>query len=96
MPSYRIVCIIKPDPDSSHKDITKIGYYETAYKPKVIIPVCEAIKRIEANPQEFYVRVPDKTVFVTVEKPPQAKPFIKTTPDSKHQDQLLSLEQLVA
>lgn len=90
MPSYRIVCIVKPINDNRSEEITHIGYYETAYKPKVMIPVAEAIKRIKENPREFYIRAGDRTVFASVETPENAKPFIKTLPDSVGNDYLLS------
>ena len=92
MPSYRIVCVIKPNINSTVEDISKIGYYQTAYKPKVIIPIEEAVTRIEANPQEFYIRNGDKTVFAKVEKRADKNPFIITTPDKTNKDSLLSLE----
>ena len=91
MPSFRIVSVSRANNQSSCEAITQIGYYQTAYKPKVIIPVEEAIKRIENNPQEFYVRIADNTVFVKIEKAEGKNPFIKTLPDNTYEDHLLSL-----
>jgi hypothetical protein len=93
MASYQVVCITKPDPSSTHEHITHIGYYESAFRPRVIITVADAIKRIDANSKEFYVSVPQGTAYVTVVRPIGRNPYIKTVPDNTGKDNLLKLPQ---
>lgn len=91
MASYQVYCITKPNINSSHEHITHIGYYDD--RTKVIIPVKAAIRRIEANPSEFYVQVGNEKAFVTVVRTEDRDPYIKTIPDGNKKDNLLSLEQ---
>ncbi|NQX41322.1 Protein of unknown function [Pedobacter steynii] len=91
MASYQVFCITKPNANSSHEHITHIGYHDD--RTKVIIPVKAAIRRIDANPSEFYVQVEKEKVFVTVVRIDDRDPYIKTIPDSTKRDNLLSLEQ---
>lgn len=91
MASYQVFCITKPNVNSTHKHITHIGYYDD--RTKVIIPVKTAIKRIDANPSEFYVQVGKEKAFVIVVRIEDRDPYIKTIPDSMKKDNLLSLEQ---
>lgn len=93
MANYRVVCITKPNVDSSHEHITHIGYYESISKPKVIITVADAIKRIKADPNEFYVIAETRKAYLEVERPIGHNPFIKTIPDSTKKDNLLKLDQ---
>jgi hypothetical protein len=94
MASYQVICITKPNVESTTERITKIGYYESSFKPKVIITVDEAIERIKVNPEEFYVKTGTDKAFVKVEKPTDGrKPYIRTIPDSTKKDNLLSLPQ---
>lgn len=93
MASYRVVCITKPDVNSSTEHITEIGYYESAFKPKVTISTEEAIKRIDANSSEFYVSTPQGTAYVKVERPIGRRAYIRTVPDRTEKDNLLSLQQ---
>lgn len=91
MASYQVFCITKPNVNSSHEHITHIGYYDA--KTKVIIPVKAAIRRIDANPSEFYVQVGKEKAFVTVVRTNDHAPYIKTIPDGNKKDNLLSLDQ---
>jgi len=91
MASYQVFCITKPNVNSTHEHITHIGYYDD--KTKVIIPVKTAIKRIDANPSEFYVQVGKEKAFMIVVRAKGHDPYIKTIPDSTEKDNLLSLEQ---
>jgi hypothetical protein len=91
MASYQVYCITKPNINSSHEHITHIGYYDD--RTKVIIPVKAAIRRIEANPSEFYVQVGKEKAYVTVVRTADHDPYIKTIPDGNKKDNLLSLEQ---
>jgi len=93
MASYQVICITKPNVNSSNEHITHIGYYESALKPKVIIGVEEAIKRIDENSYEFYVSTPAGTAYVKVEKPFGRRPYIRTVPDRTEKDNLLNLPQ---
>lgn len=91
MASYQVFCITQPNVDSTHEHITHIGYYDD--RTKVIIPVRTAIKRIDANPSEFYVQVGKERAYVTVVRTKDGEPYIKTVPDRTKRDNLLSLEQ---
>lgn len=93
MASYEVICITKPHPTSSHEHITHIGYDESIYRPRVIITVSDAIKRIDANPKEFYVSTPQGTAYVEVVRPIGRNPYIKSIPDRTQKDNLLSLNQ---
>ncbi|MFA6245603.1 MAG: DUF3892 domain-containing protein [Mucilaginibacter sp.] len=91
MASYQVVCITKPDVDSSHEHITQIGYKGTdglVY----LISVKTAIERIEKNSKEFYVSAANETVYVIVYERDNKK-FIKTKPDDTKKDNLLKLRQ---
>jgi hypothetical protein len=90
MASYQVYCITKSNINSSHEHITHIGYYDD--RTKVIIPVKAAIRRIEANPSEFYVQVAKEKAYVTVVRIADRDPYIKTIPDSSKKDNLLTLE----
>lgn len=93
MASYQVICIIKPNVNSSHEHITDIGYYDSNSK-KVIIPVSDAIKRIDLNEKEFYVKTGNDTAYVKVERPSGGRSaYIRTVPDSTKKDNLLSLDQ---
>ncbi|UEG52603.1 DUF3892 domain-containing protein [Mucilaginibacter daejeonensis] len=91
MASYQVVCITKPNAQSSHEHITHIGY-DTLFK-RGIITVEEAIKRIEANSREFYVETPAGSAYVKVERPEGRRPYIRTVPDHTEKDNLLNLPQ---
>lgn len=93
MASYQVVCITKPNPNSSHEHITDIGYYESSLKPNVNISVKEVIRRIEAKIDQFYVETGKDKAYVTVVRIEGHDPFIKTVPDDTKQDNLLKLEQ---
>lgn len=77
MASYRVTCITKPHPSSSHEHMTHIGYHESHIRPKVIITVAEAIRRIDLNPLEFYVSSGQATAHVEVVRPIGRNPYIK-------------------
>lgn len=93
MASYQVVCITKPDVNSTNEHITEIGYKESALRPKVIISVEDAIKRIDGNSYEFYVSTPQGTAYVKVERPAGRRAYIRTVPDRTQKDNLLSLPQ---
>ena len=90
MASYQVVCITKPNPQNSTEHITHIGYHESAKKPQVIISVREAIRRIEANPYEFFVRALFDVPYVQVVK----GRYLKTIPDPFKTDNLLRLPRV--
>ena len=92
MASFKVICITKPNVNSSHEHITHIGYHD-AYSKKVTITVKDAIKRIDANSLEFYVQTGNDKAYVTVVRTKDHEPFIKTVPDSTKKDNLLSLPQ---
>jgi hypothetical protein len=91
MPSYQVICITKPNANSSHEHITHIGFFSSPVHPTQIITVEEAIKRIDANLLEFYVSTPSVTTFIKVERPIGKKAYIRTVPDHTEKDNLLNL-----
>jgi hypothetical protein len=93
MASYQVICITKPHPTSSHEHITHIGYYESLSRPRIIITVEDAIRRIDHNKWEFYVSAQQGTAYVEVVRLPNRRPFIKTIPDRTQKDNLLTLPQ---
>jgi len=93
MASYQILCITKPDVNSTHEHITYVGYYDPTARTRVVITVSDAVKRIDANSVEFYVSVPQATAYVTVVRPVGRDPYIKTVPDYTGKDNLLKLDQ---
>ncbi|MGN7986137.1 DUF3892 domain-containing protein [Pedobacter sp. 22226] len=93
MASYQVICITKPDVNSTHEHITEIGYRESALRPKVTISVEEAIKRVDANAFEFYVSTSQGTAYVKVERPSGRRAYIRTEPDETKKDNLLNLPQ---
>lgn len=95
MPSYQVICISKPDANSSHEEITHIGFFYSPVYPKQIITVEEAIKRIDANLLEFYVSTPSVTTFIKVERPIGKRAYIRTVPDHTEKDNLLNLPMLM-
>ncbi|MBB5635312.1 putative FlaG/YvyC family protein [Pedobacter cryoconitis] len=92
MASFKVICITKPNVNSSHEHITHIGYYDSNLK-KVIITVKDAIKRIDANSLEFYVQTGSDKAYVKVVRVQGHEAFIKTIPDNTKRDNLLSLPQ---
>lgn len=93
MANYQVVCITKPNPDSTHEHITDIGYYESSLKPNVNISVDEVIRRIEGKIDQFYVSTPAGTAYVKVERPNNRRAYIRTEPDRTDKDNLLRLDQ---
>jgi hypothetical protein len=91
MSQYRLVCITKPDPSSTHEFLTHIGYYESPTRPLVCISVEAAIAHIESNVFEFYVRTDKGIAYVSVARPFGRKPHLQTSPDRTGRDYLLSL-----
>ena len=88
--SFEVICIAKPDVNSSHEQITHIGYYESINQPKVIIAVEDAIKRIESYDRAFHVYAGPKIALLKVERQ-NGKAYIKTIPDEAQKDNLLNL-----
>ena len=93
MASYQVICITKPHPTSTHEHITHIGYIESVFVPKKIIPVAEAIRRIDLNALEFYVSTAAGSTYVEVVRPYGRDPYIKTIADRTQKDNLLNLPQ---
>jgi hypothetical protein len=92
MATYKIICIHKPDVNSTHEHITHIGYLD-ANGNRTIITVEDAIRRIDINSKEFYVDSPFGTAYVEVARHLGHRPYIKTYPDRTQKDNLLSLPQ---
>lgn len=95
MASYQVNCIDKPKASSTVEQITHIGYYESLDKPRVVISVAEAIKRIEANSQAFYVSTERGKTYLTVVKPEDGgKKHLSSLTDKAGTDNLLTLEDI--
>ncbi len=89
--SFEVICIAKPDVNSSHEEITHIGYYESINQPKVIIPIEDAIKRIELYRRAFHVYIGRQIALLKVERQQDGRAFISTLPDETQKDNLLNL-----
>ena len=94
MPSYQVVCISKPNPENSTEHITEIGYYEAIYRPRVMITIDEAIRRIEANRLAFYVSTYFGCAFIEVVRPDEGAPYLRSCSDLSQTDNLLTLALL--
>lgn len=90
MPGFNIVSVTQPHTNSSHEHITAIAYYDS-FSRKIIITIKEAVKRIDENPLEFYVRTGRGKAYLTVVRTADLEPFVKTIPDDTGKDNLLSL-----
>jgi hypothetical protein len=93
MASYQVICITKPQVQSSLEHITHIGYYVSQFEPRVIITVEDAIIRIDANSREFYVSTQHGSAYVEVVRPHNRRAYIKTVADRTLIDNLLHLNQ---
>lgn len=89
---YKVVCITKLKTESTNEHITYIGYYESVLKPKVIIPIDEAIRRIEANKWAFYLAFNERIMYLEIYNRSGIK-YIRSMPDSNQKDWLLNLSQ---
>lgn len=94
MASYQVNCIDKPKASSTHEQITHIGYYESLDRPRVVISVAEAIVRIEANSQAFYVSTERGKTYLSIVKPENGKKHLKSLADKSGIDNLLTLEEV--
>ncbi|PWK77801.1 uncharacterized protein DUF3892 [Mucilaginibacter oryzae] len=95
MASYQVNCINKPKTSSTVEQITHIGYYESLDNPRVVISVAEAIKRIQANSQVFYVSTERGKTYLTVVKPENSgKKHLCSITDKAGVDNLLTLEDV--
>jgi len=94
MISYQVVCIAKSSPENSIQCISEIGYYEAIYRPRVMISIHEAIRRIEANRQAFYVATYFGCAFIEVVRPEDGTPYLRSCPDHSQIDNLLTLALL--
>ena len=95
MASYQVNCIDKPKASSTVEQITHIGYYESLDKPRVVISVSEAIQRIEANSQAFYVSTERGKTYLAVIKPEDGgKKHLSSLKDKAGKDNLLTLEDV--
>ncbi|AYL96918.1 DUF3892 domain-containing protein [Mucilaginibacter celer] len=95
MASYQVNCIDKPKTSGAVEQITHIGYYESLDRPRVVISVAEAIKRIEANSQAFYVSTERGKTYLTVVKPEDGgKKHLSSLKDKSGTDNLLTLEDV--
>lgn len=88
----QIICINKPNRDSSHEHITHIGGNWGIGGSKEKITVETAISHIEAKAYEYYVSVGGYTTDVIVVNGVYRK-FIKTKSDSTGKDNLLALQE---
>ncbi len=89
MPDYRVTCINKPHSLSPHEHITHIGGLGWR------ITRDEAIQRIDAGSDRFYVEDPltNKIAFVGVVRELGKVRFLRTYADGYWNDNLLSLGQ---
>ncbi len=91
MPDYRVTCIRKPHPQSSHEHITHIGNKQENW----ILTKEDAIRRIDNGTDSFYVLdlVTMKRADVGVVRVQGKEPYLRTHADRSYNDNLLSLGQ---
>jgi hypothetical protein len=95
MADYRVTCITKPHPSSSHEHITHIGGPEGSGRSWKITRE-EAIRLIDSRTHTFHVidTRTQKRAEVGVVRPTDGRaPFLRTHADGYWNDNLLSLMQ---
>ena len=82
---YQIVCVNKPDRNSSHERITAVGTnIET-------LPIDDVIYYIEKGIHSFYTLIGSKEADVVVVREANKRPFLRTVSDGYYSDNLLAL-----
>jgi hypothetical protein len=92
MANFQVVGIRRANPQDSHDEITHVCYYESIYQPRVIIPIDDVIRRIDANNKEFYLKTTINTLYLEVVRLVGQRPFIQTKSRFKKGDHLLGLQ----
>lgn len=88
----RVMCINKPDRYDPYRHITHIG----GINPdggRWRLTEEEAIAGIRRGDWNFYVQAGGRTVWVTIERGPSGREYLKTEPDAYRPDNLLSLPE---
>jgi len=93
MGDFRVTCITKPNPQSTHEHITHIGGLDNGEGKPWNITREEAIKFIEGKVHTFFVLDPNtkKRANVGVVRIAGRLPFLRTHADGDWNDNLLSL-----
>jgi hypothetical protein len=86
------MCINKPDRYDYYRHITHIGGVNPDGS-KWHLSEEEAIAGIRRGEWTFYVEGGGRTVWVTIEKGPSGREYLKTEPDGYREDNLLSLPE---
>ncbi len=87
-----VTCISKASYHNATEHITHLGYLLPDGE-RIKITVAEAVKRIEANRLEFYVRTAEGSAYLEVIKPAGRDAYIKTVNDHTQTDNLLQLDE---
>jgi hypothetical protein len=90
MIEHQVTCVTKPHIFSKHEHITHIGGYGWKISRE------EAIRRIEATTDRYYVVDPlrtNKRAYVYVVRQFGNDPYLRTHADGDWRDNLLSLNQ---
>ena len=88
--THEVTCITKPNPQVTTAHITHIGYLSPAGS-RIIITVHEAVNRIDANRQEFFIRTVQGSAYLEVVRPTGRDPYLRTVGDDTTTDNLLNL-----
>ena len=92
MARHRIICIVKPNPQSAHEHITHVGCQGEAQ----LWTRANVIRALENKTDTFYVHEGNREVEVVVAYPTDGRaPFIRTRADGVWKDNLLALDQCV-
>jgi hypothetical protein len=93
MQSIQILCIVKPNPISSHEHITHVG---TSIS-NALIPVEQVIRNIKTRVAKYFVRDAQGNTadVLVVPMTMRRREHIRTVRDGKYTDNLLSLNQCI-
>ena len=91
MNEFQVTCIIKPNREIRHEDITHIGNLAGLWR----LTREDAIKRIEAKQEAFYTvdRSSGRKIYIGVVRETSKVPYLRTHADGKWNDNLLALDE---
>ncbi len=88
---FEIKCINKSNRYDAHERITHVGGFDNGQRWKITQQ--DAVNHIERDQYAFYVQVQGRAVDVIVSVSRYGNKYIKTTADSEHPNNLLSLPE---
>ncbi len=88
----RVTCIVKPDRDSQHTAIQRLGGTRDDNGNRWSCTRQECVDHIK-NGVQFYVNVSGHKVYLIVQKSASGLEYVRTDPDHDTADNLLSLPE---